>query len=119
MKAYWGLDLLICVLLILALAGGEWSASRSCRFNPGERAPGTYCIGGWSRSGRCGEVTILDPTGTQTPALLRYRAHRLHLHIKNINKGNPKNFLSRKTENSAVGIRHADRVAPSIHKSWH
>jgi hypothetical protein len=23
-----------------------------------------------------------------------------------------------KTENTAVGIRHADHVAPSIHKSW-
>jgi hypothetical protein len=23
-----------------------------------------------------------------------------------------------KTENTAVGIRHADNVAPSIHKSW-
>jgi hypothetical protein len=23
------------------------------------------------------------------------------------------------TENTAVGIRHADHVAPSIHKSWH
>jgi hypothetical protein len=24
----------------------------------------------------------------------------------------------RRTENTAVGIRHADHVAPSIHKSW-
>jgi hypothetical protein len=24
-----------------------------------------------------------------------------------------------KVENAAVGIRHADYVAPSIHKSWH
>jgi hypothetical protein len=24
-----------------------------------------------------------------------------------------------KTENTAVGIRHADHVAPSVRKSWH
>jgi hypothetical protein len=30
-----------------ALAGGEWSVSRPCRFTPGERAPGTHWIGGW------------------------------------------------------------------------
>jgi hypothetical protein len=34
-------------LLTTALVGGEWSASRSCRFTPGERAPGTQWIGGW------------------------------------------------------------------------
>jgi hypothetical protein len=33
--------------LILALDGGEWSASRPGRFNPSERAPGTHWIGGW------------------------------------------------------------------------
>jgi hypothetical protein len=31
----------------MALDGGEWSASRPYRFNPGERVPGTHCIGGW------------------------------------------------------------------------
>jgi hypothetical protein len=31
----------------VALAAGEWSASRPGRFNPGERAPGTHWIGGW------------------------------------------------------------------------
>jgi len=30
-----------------ALDGDEWSASRPCRFTPGERAPGTCLIGGW------------------------------------------------------------------------
>jgi hypothetical protein len=30
-----------------ALDGGEWSASRPCRFTPKERAPGTHWIGGW------------------------------------------------------------------------
>jgi hypothetical protein len=35
------------VFLTSALAGGEWSASRPGRFNPGERAPSTHWIGGW------------------------------------------------------------------------
>jgi hypothetical protein len=39
MEAYGGLN--------SALAGGEWSDSRPCRFTPGERAPGTHSIGGW------------------------------------------------------------------------
>jgi hypothetical protein len=33
--------------LTLALAGGEWSASRPGRFTPGERTRGTSWIGGW------------------------------------------------------------------------
>jgi hypothetical protein len=33
--------------LTLAPVGGEWSASRPCRFTPGERAPGSPWIGGW------------------------------------------------------------------------
>jgi hypothetical protein len=33
--------------LTSALVGGEWSVSRLCRFTTGERAPGTYWIGGW------------------------------------------------------------------------
>jgi hypothetical protein len=35
------------IFFTLALAGGEWSASRPGRFTPGERAPGTHWIGGW------------------------------------------------------------------------
>jgi hypothetical protein len=34
--------------LTAALDGGERSASRPCRSNPGERASGTHWIGGWS-----------------------------------------------------------------------
>jgi len=34
-------------ILILALDGVEWSASWPCRFTPGEKALGIYCIGGW------------------------------------------------------------------------
>jgi hypothetical protein len=33
--------------LTSALVRGEWSASCPCRFNPGERAPGTHWLGGW------------------------------------------------------------------------
>jgi hypothetical protein len=33
--------------LTSALVGGEWSASRTSRFTPGERAPGTHWIEGW------------------------------------------------------------------------
>jgi hypothetical protein len=43
MKTYGGVEIL--VLLTSALV--EWTASRSDRFTPGERAAGTHCIGGW------------------------------------------------------------------------
>jgi hypothetical protein len=36
----------IHVLVTSALVGGELSASRFCRFTPGERDPGTIWIGG-------------------------------------------------------------------------
>jgi hypothetical protein len=47
MEAYGGVDVYIHIFLTLALAGGEWSASRSGCFTPGERTPGTHWIGGW------------------------------------------------------------------------
>jgi hypothetical protein len=47
MKAYWGVDVYIHIFLSLALAGGEWSASRPGRFIPGESAPSIHWIGGW------------------------------------------------------------------------
>jgi hypothetical protein len=33
--------------LTSALDEGDWSASRTCRFTPGETAPGTNWRGGW------------------------------------------------------------------------
>jgi hypothetical protein len=42
MKAYARVDVCIHVFLTSALAGSEWSASRSGRFTPG-----THWIGGW------------------------------------------------------------------------
>jgi hypothetical protein len=47
MKAYGGVDVYIHIFLTSAVAGGEWSASRSCGFTAGERTPGTHWLGGW------------------------------------------------------------------------
>jgi hypothetical protein len=47
MKAYGGVDVYIHIFLTSVLVGCEWSASRSGRFIPGERATGTHWIGGW------------------------------------------------------------------------
>jgi hypothetical protein len=47
MKVDGGVDVQIHVLLTSALVRGEWSASRPCRFTPGERAVGTHWLGGW------------------------------------------------------------------------
>jgi hypothetical protein len=30
--------------------GGEYSASRPCRFNPNERVRSTHCLGGWMKT---------------------------------------------------------------------
>jgi hypothetical protein len=46
MKTYGLEDVQTHVFLTLALVGGEWMASRSGHFTPGERVPGTYWIGG-------------------------------------------------------------------------
>jgi hypothetical protein len=47
MKAYGGVDVKIHIFLALALAGGEWLASRPCCFTPRKRNPGTHWIRGW------------------------------------------------------------------------
>jgi hypothetical protein len=46
MKAYGGVDVWSYIFLTSALIGGEWSASRPCRFTPGERAFDTHWVGG-------------------------------------------------------------------------
>jgi hypothetical protein len=46
MKTYEEVDVQTHIFLTSALVGGEWSASRSGRFTPGERVPGTPQIGG-------------------------------------------------------------------------
>jgi hypothetical protein len=45
MKAYAGVDVWIHIFLTSALAGGEWSVSRTCRFTPGEISHRTHRIG--------------------------------------------------------------------------
>jgi hypothetical protein len=47
MKTYGGVEVYSTNFLTSALDGGEWSASRPCRFTPRERAPGIHWIGGW------------------------------------------------------------------------
>jgi hypothetical protein len=39
MKTYGGMDVQTRVFLTLALVGGEWPASRTVRFTPGEIVP--------------------------------------------------------------------------------
>jgi hypothetical protein len=46
-KIVWGSGGIALSFLTSALDGSEWWASRPNRFTPGERAPGTHCIGGW------------------------------------------------------------------------
>jgi hypothetical protein len=47
MKAHWGVDVQLHELFTSALNGGEWSASRTGRFTPREKAPDTHWMGGW------------------------------------------------------------------------
>jgi hypothetical protein len=72
MKAYGGVDVYIHIFLTSALAGGEWTASRTGLFTPGEkpRYPLARRLGGpQSRSGRRGEEKILEKffTFRETP----------------------------------------------------
>jgi UDP-N-acetylmuramyl pentapeptide phosphotransferase/UDP-N-acetylglucosamine-1-phosphate transferase len=50
MKEYGGVYVWIRVLLASTLVGSDWAASRTCRFTPGQRYPGTHWIGGWVSS---------------------------------------------------------------------
>jgi hypothetical protein len=44
MKGYGGVDVWIHIFLTSEQVGGEWSASRLCRFTPGDTAAGTHSI---------------------------------------------------------------------------
>jgi hypothetical protein len=46
MKTYGGVDIYLQVSLPSALVRGEWSTTSPCNFTSGEKAPGTYWIGG-------------------------------------------------------------------------
>jgi hypothetical protein len=74
MKAYGEVNVQIHIFLTSALAGGGWSASRSCRFTPGERD--RYLVdrrlgGPQSRSGRDEEKKILILPGLELRPLGR------------------------------------------------
>jgi hypothetical protein len=83
MKAYGGMNVYIHVFLTWTLVGGEWSASRSCRFTPGEGPPGTHWSGGWM-SPRTGlddveKRTFLTLAGLERqPLRLPARSQSLH-----------------------------------------
>jgi hypothetical protein len=66
MKAFGWVGVYINVLLTSALVGDERSASRPCRFTPGERAPGFDWKGGpQNRCERSGKVKIVYSAGTR------------------------------------------------------
>jgi hypothetical protein len=85
--------------LASAIDGGEWLASRLCRFTPGERAKGGHWTGArggsQGRSRRCGEdknllrLLRIEPKYLDRPAYspslyrLRYGNKYLLLEIKN------------------------------------
>jgi hypothetical protein len=66
MKGYGGVH--VYIFLISPQAGGQWSASRTDRFNPGERAACTLWVGSRvdPRSGLDDLETVLVSTGTRT-----------------------------------------------------
>jgi hypothetical protein len=68
-------------LLTSALDGGEWSASRPCRFTPREITPGTHWIGGWvgARAGLGDVRKFLTLPGFELRTLGRpARSHSLY-----------------------------------------
>jgi hypothetical protein len=68
MKGYRRVDVWIHIFLTSTLVATEWSVSHPCRLTPRERPqhPLDRRLGGpQSRSGRHGELEILDPTWTQ------------------------------------------------------
>jgi hypothetical protein len=89
MKAYGRMNVWVQIFLTLTLVGGEWSASRSCRFTPRERAPDTHWIGRWvGPSAGLDDVekrTFLTISGLELRPLDRptrsQSLYRLHLHL--------------------------------------
>jgi hypothetical protein len=62
---------LVPPFLMSARDGGEWSASRPCRFTPGERALSSHWIGSWVglRAGLdASEKRSFGPSGSGTLA---------------------------------------------------
>jgi hypothetical protein len=50
MKMYGGVEVWLYAFLISAPGGGQWSVSPPGHFNPRERAPDPFWIGGWAGS---------------------------------------------------------------------
>jgi hypothetical protein len=64
--------------LILALDGGELSASRPGRFTPRERAPGVHWIGGWvGPRAPTGNLTI-EPWSSRFLVIVSQKIQTLH-----------------------------------------
>jgi hypothetical protein len=66
----------IHVFLTSALVEGEWSASRSYRFNPEKRAAGTDWIGGWMDT-RTGLDDMTNGIFNWHPCYVQYKDTRL------------------------------------------
>jgi hypothetical protein len=82
MKAYGGVDVQIHIFFTSALAVGEWSASRTCRFTPGETVPNNHSIRGWvdPRAGLDGveKRKFLTLPGLELRSFSRPARSRLH-----------------------------------------
>jgi hypothetical protein len=61
------------------LDGGEWSASRTGRFTPRKRAPGTHWIGGW-----VGPRAVLDEERGNKINNNNNNNNNIHLYIPNL-----------------------------------
>jgi hypothetical protein len=85
----WRSECIIHVFLTSALVGAKWSASRSCRYTPWERAPSSRFMGGWvdtkpvlNDTDNWKFLNLLGlelqtkggPARSQSPYRLRYRA---------------------------------------------
>jgi hypothetical protein len=86
----WGVDVYIHIFLTSALAGGEWSASRSGRFTPGERAPDTHRIGVWvdPRAGLDDVEKILYSDSNSDPSVFQPAVSRYNGTMDNVQKLN-------------------------------
>jgi hypothetical protein len=76
MKMYGGVDVLNPLFLSLAQVRGEWSASRPCRFTPGEIVPDTRfigsCVGPRAGLDDVEKLKSLTPQGLDLQPLYRH-----------------------------------------------
>jgi hypothetical protein len=85
MKDYWGVEVYHHAFSTLALDGGEWSASRSSRFNPGKEPPNSHWIGGWvgPKAGLDAVVKrkIFRPCRDSNPPIIQLLAQRYTIEL--------------------------------------